>query len=96
MFTQDNASIHTANKVKDWFIEKKIITTTNWARYWPDLDPIEHIWWHVKVRTYEKFPEVAADKSESEHARQRPESCIRAARDTLDQSLIDKFRCEYV
>ena len=48
------------------------------------------------------FLEVAADKSESEHARQRLESCIQAAWDTLDQSLFDNLgasmhdRCEAV
>ena len=48
------------------------------------------------------FPDVAADKSESEHARQRLESCIQAAWDTLDQSLFNNLgasmhdRCEAV
>jgi len=35
------------------------------------------------------FPDVAADKSESEYARQRLESCIQAAWDTLDKGLFD-------
>jgi hypothetical protein len=29
MFIQDNASIHTAYKVRDWFIERRIITITD-------------------------------------------------------------------
>ena len=37
------------------------------------------------------FLDVAADKSESEHARQRLESCLQAAWDTLDKSLIDSL-----
>jgi hypothetical protein len=37
------------------------------------------------------FPEVTKDKSESEYARQRLESCIQTAWDTLDQSLFDKL-----
>ena len=37
------------------------------------------------------FPEVAANKSESEHARERLESCIQAVQDTLDESLFDKL-----
>ena len=35
------------------------------------------------------FPEVAADPSKSEDARQRLESCIQAAWDTLDKGIFD-------
>jgi hypothetical protein len=35
------------------------------------------------------FPEVINDKSQSEHARQRLESCIQAAWDTLDKELFN-------
>ena len=37
------------------------------------------------------FPEVAADKSELKYARQRLESCIQAAWDTLDKGLFDNL-----
>ena len=79
LFMQDNASIHTAHTVRDWFAAQGITTITDWPPSSPDLNPIKHIWWHLKVRVYEMFPEVARDKSESEHARQRLESCIQAA-----------------
>ena len=48
----------------------------NWPAYSLDLNLIEYIWYYFKVRLYEMFLEVAADKSESEHARQRLESYI--------------------
>jgi hypothetical protein len=37
----------------------------------------------------EMFPEVSADTSESEHARQQLESCLQAAWDCLDKGLFD-------
>ena len=91
MFMQDNASIHTTYKVRDQFIKQRIITITDWPPYSLDLNLIEHIQQHLKVQTYEMFLEVAADKSESEYARQRLESCIQAVQDTLDQSLFDNL-----
>jgi hypothetical protein len=35
------------------------------------------------------FPEIAADKSEPEHARQKLESALQAAWDTLDKKSFD-------
>jgi hypothetical protein len=85
VFMQDNASIHTAKKVAEWFRLKGIKRVT-------DLNPIEHIWWILKRKVYEIFLEIAADRSESEHARQQLESALQAAWDTIDK---ESFDCLY-
>ena len=68
LFMQDNAAIHTAKKVKEWFVDYGILQLINQPAYSLDLNPIKHIQQHLKTQCYEMFPEVAADKSESEHA----------------------------
>jgi hypothetical protein len=92
LFMQDNASIHTSHKVRDWFKEHGVNNITDWPPYSPDLNPIEHIWWELKKRLFEMFPDIACDKSESEHARQQLESALQATWDTLDKS---QFDCLY-
>jgi transposase len=86
-FMQDNAPIYRAGKVTEWFREYGIDILKDWLPYSPDLNPIEYIWWYLKVRLYEMFPKEASNKSQTEYARQRLESCLQAAWDTLDDSL---------
>jgi transposase len=43
IFMQDNASIHIAHIIREWFQEHSI-PLLDWLPYSPDLNPIEHIW----------------------------------------------------
>jgi hypothetical protein len=88
---QDNAAIHTAWKVRHWFSDHGITRITDWLPYSPDLNPIEHIWWELKTRLFKMFPEVARETSESEDARQRLESALQAAWDTIDKEVFDNL-----
>jgi hypothetical protein len=44
IFIQDNASIHRAHKVREWFIREGIYIVEDWPLYSPDLNLIKHIW----------------------------------------------------
>ena len=57
IFMQDNAPIHKAKKVMEWFNENGI-EVIDWPPYSPDLKPIEHVWYVLKKLVYQVNPNI--------------------------------------
>ena len=54
IFRYDNASIHCA-KVTEAFLKYYYITAMWWLVTLPDLNPVEHLWYYMKIRFHEEF-----------------------------------------
>lgn len=56
IFQQDNDSKHTSNTARKWFESKKI-DILEWPPQSPDLNPMEHLWHHLKKQLAEYMTE---------------------------------------
>ena len=89
IFMQDNASIHTARKVSQWF-DQWGIQRLEWPPYSPDLNPIEHVWAKMKESLVKNHPELS-EMGQSQEAWDALARAIVEAWDALDQSYIDNL-----
>lgn len=87
VFQQDNAKIHTALVIQEWF-ETHGIYVESWPAHSPDLNPIEPVWRWLKVKLFALFPElISMGRSETDWLYFK--KCLVEAWDVLDQSKID-------
>ena len=90
IFMQDNALIHTANKVKEWFMERGI-NVTDWPPYSPDLNPIEHAWKRLKDTVVKMFPDLWKSNRKSEEDRTVIEEALKEAWATIPVSFFEEL-----
>lgn len=65
IFMHDNAPIHTARIIENWFFEQGI-EIMDWPPYSPDLNPIENLWKLLKDQIIQSHPEFKTMKDNDE------------------------------
>jgi transposase len=53
---QDNVRIHTSHAARAWLASKRI-SIIDWPACSLNLNPIEHLWWHLKKRIHKHYPQ---------------------------------------
>jgi transposase len=89
IFMQDNAKIHKAHIVRDWFINEGI-ELMDWPPYSPDLNPIENLWKRLKDEIIQAHPELVT-MGNSDPAMDYLISCAQEAWETLAEELLNKL-----
>ncbi len=87
-FMQDNAPIYKAKAVLKWFVDSSI-PLMDWPPYSPDLNPIEHAWYHLKRKVLEIHPELLRARGKKEEDIKQLENALVEAWSQLPESLFD-------
>ena len=70
VFQQDNAPVHTASVVTEWF-EQYNIQVDEHPPYSLGLNPIEHVWVVLKQQLHKQYPDIADTPSSPDAVRAR-------------------------
>lgn len=88
-FQQDNARIHNFGGTPRW-LEIHGIEYIDWPPHSPDLNPIEHVWRHLKDKLVALFPHLH-ELSDNEAAREELRAAMKVAWAAIPQDLIRRL-----
>jgi hypothetical protein len=87
-FMQDNAPIHTAKIIKNWFDENSI-PLVDWPPYSPDLNPIEQHWAKLKECIYMLHPDLELFDGTKSQLKEQFYKAIEDAWESLEKDYFD-------
>jgi transposase len=89
IFMHDNAPIHTAYIIRDWFLLRGI-NIMDWPPYNPDLNLIENLWALLKQEIYILYPELV-DAPNTVETLDLLIGCAMDTWDRLGESLLNRL-----
>ena len=84
----DNAPIHTASIIENWFDENGI-PLVDWPPYSPDLNPIENAWAKLKERIYMLYSDLESFDGTKEQLKEQFYKAIEEAWEKLGDDYFD-------
>jgi DDE superfamily endonuclease len=87
---QDNASIHTAKVITNWFKEQGI-EVVEWPPISPDLNLIEYVWACLKDWIYQYYPELLKLKGESQEVKDQFFAALQEGWEALLEELFENL-----
>jgi transposase len=90
IFMQDNASIHTARAIRNWFKEQSI-EVLDWPPYSPDLNPIEHAWKRLKEWVWKHHSELLELKGRGKDVKEAMLKALQEGWEAIEQDFFDNL-----
>ena len=78
-FQQDNSGVHTSKLTMTWLInllQQYGFSTIEWSPYSPDMNPIEELWAHLKIKLYQRYSEITSLQGPQEMIRKKIQNCL--------------------
>ena len=87
-FQQDNAPVHTV-KIITLFLKRHGIVVDKYPPYSPDLNPIEHVWIHLKRYLHKMYPDIADTPGGPDAVRARLAEVLPEAWEAIPESVFE-------
>ena len=90
IFQQDNSPVHKAYNVMNW-LKANHVEVVDHPSYFPDLNPIEHVWVELQKRLYQQYPRIGDTPGGKERVKKRLAEVLPIVWETIPEEFFEKL-----